>query len=244
MTPATSAVDERFRQYRKSRDRKLRNRLVEDHAVLAERVARRFAASGPESEDVRQVAMVGLLKAVERFDPDRQVKFATFAEPTISGEIRRHFRDRTWAVRVGRRNQDLSLRIRTTTEELSQQLGRTPRPSEIAEALGEDVTAVLTALDARAAYRPDSIDASSGDEPELAARLGSLDERLERSVDVVVLRAVLGELAPREREIVRLRFEEDLSQSEIAQRVGISQMHVSRLLRRTLALLRSRLAGT
>jgi RNA polymerase sigma-B factor len=231
-----------FEEFRRTGDRRLRNQLVEAHLDLARQIARRFAERGEPLDDLVQVAQLGLLKAVERFDPAKGYKFSTFAEPTITGEVKRHFRDHTWSVRVGRRAQELSQQARATAEDLSQRLGRAPRVAEIAAEMGVTPDEVLAALDARSSYRAASLDAvdSEGGEPR-SERVGEHDPRLERVADRVAMEAFLVKLPDRERELVRLRFEENLTQSEIADRLGISQMHVSRLLRRTIGQLRSAL---
>lgn len=223
--------------YRETGDRALRNRLIESRLPMAERLARRFDRRGEPLDDLMQVARLGLLKAVERYDPERGVRFATFAEPTVVGELRRHFRDATWTIRVSRRGQELSREVRLIAETLTAELGRSPQIGEIAHRLNLSVDEVVAALDAGAAYRPASLSAPVGGEDsggEIEHTLGSLDERLERAPERVAVTDLLARLPQREREILRLRFQEGLSQSEIADRVGVSQMHVSRLLRRTL----------
>jgi RNA polymerase sigma-B factor len=229
-----------FEEYHRTGDRRLRNQLIEAHMDLAEQIARRFGDRGEPVDDLVQVAQLGLLKAVERFDPAKGYKFSTFAEPTIAGEVKRHFRDHTWSVRVGRRAQELSQQARRAADDLSQQLGRTPRTAEVAAELGVTTDEVLAALDARSSYRASSLDATDADggEPR-RERVGATDPRLERVADRVAMEDFLASLPERERELIRLRFEENLTQSEIAARLGISQMHVSRLLRRTIGQLRN-----
>jgi RNA polymerase sigma-B factor len=228
---------ERFKEYRRTGDRALRNELVEEHVRLAEFLARRFAHRGETADDLRQVALVGLLKAVERFEPDRGLQFSSFATPTITGELKRHFRDRGWAVRVPRRVQELHLELDRTVNELSQELGRPPTPAEIAQHAGVLEEDVLESMEAGTLYRLASIDAvrsddDSGTTP--AQRLGELDEELLAVDDRVAVGEMLSVLPEREQTIVYLRFFEGLTQSEIADRIGISQMHVSRLLARSL----------
>jgi RNA polymerase sigma-B factor len=228
---------ERFKEYRITGDRALRNELVEEHVRLAEFLARRFAHRGESSDDLRQVALVGLLKAVERFEPDRGLQFSSFATPTITGELKRHFRDRGWAVRVPRRIQELHLELDRTVNELSQELGRPPTPAEIAQRAGVLEEEVLEGMEAGSLYRLASIDAGrpddeSGGSP--AQRLGEIDEELQAVDDRVAVSEMLSVLPEREKTIVYMRFFEGLTQSEIADRVGISQMHVSRLLSRSL----------
>jgi len=204
---------------------------------LPEFLARRFSHRGESPDDLRQVALVGLLKAVERFEPDRGLQFSSFATPTITGELKRHFRDRGWAVRVPRRVQELHLELDRTVNDLSQELGRPPTPAEIAQRAGVLEEDVLESMEAGSLYRLASIDAGrpddeSGTSP--AQRLGELDAELMAVDDRVAVGEMLSVLPEREQTIVYLRFFEGLTQSEIADRVGISQMHVSRLLSRSL----------
>jgi RNA polymerase sigma-B factor len=239
------AVDALLRQYHENRDPQVRERIVEAYFDFAVGKAWRYADRGVELADLRQVALVGLLHAVERFDPDRGVQFTSFATPTIVGELRRHFRDRTWDVRVSRRHQELSRRAGLAADRLSQQLGRRPGLAEIAAELRVDVDSLIAAMDASRAYRSVSLDAPTGDDDgdgAGAAMFGGPDPRLERTPVVMDLRRLLGELPERERTIMRLRYEGGMSQKQIADQVGLSQMHVSRLLRRILAQLRSHLA--
>ena len=232
---------ETFVQYRLTEDRRLRNELIEHYTRLAEFFARRFANRGEPIDDLRQVALVGLLKAVERFDPHRGLQFSSFATPTITGELKRHFRDRGWAVRVPRRVQELHLQLDRTTAALSQELGRPPTPAEIAGRAGVTEEDVLEGMEAGGLYRLASIDGQADDEgPSPAARLGESDEELEAVDDRVLVESLLDVLPEREQRIVYLRFYEGLTQSEIADEVGISQMHVSRLLVKSLDLLASR----
>jgi RNA polymerase sigma-B factor len=204
---------------------------------LAEHLARRFAYRGEPVDDLRQVALIGLLKAVERFDPGRGVLFSSFATPTIVGELKRHFRDRGWAVRVPRRIQELHLQLSRVSASLSQDLGRAPTPAEIAQHTGVTIEEVLEGMEASGLYRLPSIDAGSPDDDAnagLASRIGDDDPDLQAVDQRMEIEELLQELRPRERRIVYLRFYEGLTQSEIAERVGISQMHVSRLLNRSL----------
>jgi RNA polymerase sigma-B factor len=236
MTDSTDTYA-KFAEYRRTGDRQLRNELVEEHVRLAEFLARRFAHRGEASDDLRQVALVGLLKAVERFEPDRGLQFSSFATPTITGELKRHFRDRGWAVRVPRRIQELHLELDRTVNELSQELGRPPTPSEIAQRAGVLEEDVLESMEAGSLYRLASIDAGRPDDEtgsSPAERLGEQDEELMAVDDRVAVGEMLSVLPEREQTIVYLRFFEGLTQSEIAARVGISQMHVSRLLARSL----------
>lgn len=226
-------VLERFAAYRRTDDRALRNQLVAEHLSIAQAIARRFAQRGEPLDDLEQVAMVGLVKAVERFDPSHGVPFAGYAVPTISGELRRHFRDSTWAVKVSRRAKDLHVRLPAAVERLGAELGRAPTPDELARELGTGIDEVLDALDAGNAYRTTSTDTPEGAAAAGHATLRSAGSELEPE-DRVLLVELLASLPERERTIVHLRFFEDLSQSEIAAQVGMSQVHVSRLLRRAL----------
>jgi RNA polymerase sigma-B factor len=222
----------------------LRTELVTGFLPVAQHIARRFANRGEPLDDLVQVATVGLINAIDRFAPERGADFFSFAVPTISGEVRRHFRDLGWSMRVPRRLKDLHVTINGAVSELSQQLGRAPRPSEIAELLGVPVAEVLEGLEASEAYRSSSLDEMLSSEKGSATvgeLVGAADAELDRVDSRQALRPVLAELAPRERAIVVLRFFGNMTQTQIAEEVGISQMHVSRLLAQTLARLRTRL---
>jgi RNA polymerase sigma-B factor len=225
--------------------RSLRDRLVAEHLPVAEHIARRFRNRGQPEDDLRQVATIGLIQAVDRFDPTRGSDFLSFAVPTITGEVRRYFRDTTWSVRVPRRLKELHAAIGTKTAQLSQTLGRAPRPSELAEALGLPIEEIHEGLSAASAYRSDSLDepASGGDgmTTSVGDLIGEEDERLAGVVDRQALFPVLATLPERERLIVTLRFFGNLTQTQIADCVGLSQMHVSRLLATSLATLRTAL---
>lgn len=235
-------LDERFARYRRTGNRRLRDELVEEHAPLAHFLASRFANRGEQRDDLVQVALVGLFKAVERFDPDRGLQFSTFATPTILGELKRHFRDRGWAVRVPRRVQELHLQLGRIVSTLGQEHGRSPTPAEVAERAGVSEEAVLEAMEAGSLYRLVSLDGSvtpDDEGGELASCLGDDDPEFERIEHRSEIDELLEVLPARERRIVELRFFESMTQSEIAERVGVSQMHVSRLLTRSLELLRT-----
>lgn len=223
---------DRFTEYRDSRDRRLRDELILEHVGLARALAARYANRGEPLEDLQQAAMVGLLKAVERFEPERCLAFSTYAMPTITGEIKRHFRDRAWAVRVPRPLQELVLRMNETSNELAHALGRSPRLDEIAEALDADVESVLEAMEASRSFSTDSLDTRSDAEASIpiARAVSTVESGFEAVEYSVLVDDLLAVLPARERTIVRLRFNDGLTQSEIAARVGISQMHVSRLL--------------
>jgi RNA polymerase sigma-B factor len=226
---------ERFHAYRSTRSRDLRNELVEGRLPLAHGLARRFANRSEPLDDLEQVAILGLLKAIEGFDPDRGTAFSAFAIPTILGELRRHFRDRGWMVRVPRRLQDLRLRLDPLVSDLSQRLGRSPTTSEVALAAEVDEEDVLEAMDAGNRYRPTSLDIAT-DSPRHAAALDLAvhDEDLDMIEDRAVLWELLQRLSPREQRVLYLRFYEDRTQSEIAAEIGVSQMQVSRVLSRCL----------
>lgn len=233
-------LDQRFREFQATGERAVRNDLVEAHRGLAARIANDYRGRGVELDDLVQIAMLGILKAVERFDPDRGIPFSSFASRTVNGEIKRYFRDRTWAVRPPRSTQERHLDLRRATAALSTRLGRPPTVGELAAELDIAEDDVLDAMEAGAAYRATSLDARrpGDDGTSLAERLPG-DEPPSRPVELRVLVAqLLGTLPDREAEIVRLRFYDELTQSEIAERLGISQMHVSRLIRRCLLDLR------
>jgi RNA polymerase sigma-B factor len=220
---------------------RLRNDLVEKHLPLVEHCARRFGNRGEPLDDLVQVGTIGLIKAVDRFDLGRGVEFSTYATPTIIGEIKRHFRDKGWAIRVPRRLQELRMAISTATSDLSQELGRSPTPREVAERIGAEVEDVLEGLESAHAYATMSLDAERGDgsAPSLLDGLGVEDAGLDHVEIRESLRPLLEGLPERERRILVLRFFAQKTQSQIAADLGISQMHVSRLLARTLDRLRT-----
>lgn len=220
----------------------LRSRLVTGHLPVVRHIARRFSGRGEPADDLEQAGTIGLLGAVDRFDPAHGSDFLSYAVPTITGEIRRHFRDRTWAMRVPRRLKDLQSTISGAVGPLSQELGRAPRPSEIAARLDLSADEVLEGLDAQQAYRNTSLDELvAGGETPLADTLGAADAELDNVEYRETLAPLLDELAPRERTILVLRFFGNMTQTQIADRVGVSQMHVSRLLAQTLRQLREKL---
>jgi RNA polymerase sigma-B factor len=232
-------------EFAETRNPTLRDRLVEAHLGLAEYLARRFSNRGEPLDDLVQVASVGLIKAVDRFDPAREVEFSTYATHTIVGELKRHFRDKGWAVRAPRRMQELYLRLGNVISVLSQELGRSPTVPELATEAGVSEEEVLEALEAGQAYRSMSIDApgSAGtgggeDGDSLATHLGGDDPEMAEAERRAELSPLLAQLPEREQTIIYMRFFEGLTQSEIATRLGISQMHVSRLLGRSLEQLR------
>ena len=220
---------------------RVRDELVEMHLPLVEYLARRFRNRGEPLDDLVQVATIGLIKSVDRFDLDRGVEFSTYATPTIVGEIKRHFRDKGWAIRVPRRLQELKLSLTKATGELSQRNGRSPTVAELATQLGMTAEEVLEGLESANAYSAVSLDAPDNgddDSPAVADSLGTTDESLEGVEYRESLKPLLERLPPREKKILLLRFFGNMTQSQIAAELGISQMHVSRLLARTLAQLR------
>jgi len=220
---------------------RLRDELVEIHLPLVEYLARRFRNRGEPLDDLVQVATIGLIKSVDRFDLERAVEFSTYATPTIVGEIKRHFRDKGWAIRVPRRLQELKLALTKATSELSQKNGRAPTVAELATFLGLTEEEILEGLESANAYSAVSLDAPDGgddDSPAVADTLGMVDDALEGVEYRESLKPLLEKLPPREKKILMLRFFGGMTQSQIAAELGISQMHVSRLLARTLAQLR------
>ena len=226
------------------RRERLRAELVTAHLSVAEHIARRFSGRGESYDDLVQVARVGLINAVDRFEPERGSDFLSYAVPTIMGEVRRHFRDASWSVRVPRRLKELHLQIGQISGELGQRLGRAPTPTEIARALDLPVDEVSEGLQAGNAYTAISVDKPANDHSESASlvdTLGEEDGALESVENHEALRPLLQELPARERTILMLRFFGNMTQTQIAKRVGISQMHVSRLLAQTLHHLRDKL---
>ena len=218
-----------------------REALVHLHLPLVEHCARRFRNRGELIEDLVQVGTIGLIKSIDRFDLDREVEFTTYATPTILGEIKRHFRDKGWAIRVPRRLQELRMQIATATGELNQRLGRSPTPRELAEAIGCTIEEIMEGIESSHAYATLSLDASDdGDDgpPSMLASLGIPDANLEHVEIRESIKPLLEGLGEREKRILLLRFFRNMTQSQIAEEIGVSQMHVSRLLSRTLTQLR------
>ena len=236
MSDASSQTKDDSRAFHTYRDEPTldrRNEIVARYLALADSVARRFARRGEPLDDLAQVAYFGLIKSVERFDPSVGSSFVSFAIPTMVGEIKRHFRDRTWSLHVGRPTKDLLPRLRDATDKLTSEQGRSPSAAEVAHALGTSVDAVLLALEAQVTYRASSLDALAG--RSVFVGVGALDPELTAVVDRLSVQRLLERLPERERRIVELRYFGEMTQSEIAEQTGISQMHVSRLLRRSLA---------
>lgn len=230
---------DRFAEYARTRDPMLRDELISANLGLAHQLARRFANRGEPHDDLVQVASLALVKAVDRFDPDRGATFSSFAVTSIVGELKRHFRDRGWAVRAPRRIQELYLELGHHIDQLSQELGRAPTIAELAVAAGSTEDAVLEALEAGRGYRSASLDAPDRDEKTLAASLGGDDPQFTHIEDRSVLALALRRLSSRDRRIIQLRFVDGLTQSEIAAKLGVSQMQISRLLSASLQSLRN-----
>ena len=225
-----------------SRDQ-ARDDLVHLHLPLVEHCARRFRNRGEPFEDLVQVGTIGLIKSIDRFDTDRGVEFSTYATPTIIGEIKRYFRDKGWAIRVPRRLQELRMQIGAATAELTQSLGRSPTPRELAESIGCSVEEIVEGIESSNAYSTLSLDATDDDDgsPSMLDAIGIDDEALEHVEIRESIKPLLDRLDPREKKILLLRFFRNMTQSQIAEEIGVSQMHVSRLLTRTLQHLRTSL---
>lgn len=235
---------ELFERLRQSGDARAREQLIERYLPLARQLARRYQRAEEPLEDLVQVASLGLLKAVDRFDRAREVAFSSYAVPTILGELKRHFRDRTWSVRVPRDLQELALRVDRAVTQLSAGQRRSPSVGEIAQAVGASPEHVLEALEAAAAYRAGSLDAprsAQGEDPTetVADSLADEDSGFLRAEQRATLEPLLARISERERLVLQLRFGEDLMQAEIGERIGVSQMQVSRLIRQALARLRA-----
>jgi RNA polymerase sigma-B factor len=232
-----------FRRHQRHGDLHARRQLIERYLPLARSLARRYERRGESMDDLVQVASVGLVKAIDRFDPERGLSFSSYAVPTMLGELRRYFRDTGWALHVPRQMQERVLEVNAAVERLSRDLGRSPSPQQVANELELPVEEVLEAFAANAAYDTSSLDTplSSRDEEgqSIAETLGELDERFELVEGRASIGPALETLSERERLILHLRFAEDLTQSEIAERIGVSQMHVSRLIRRALEQVRA-----
>jgi RNA polymerase sigma-B factor len=254
--PAQDAMAERALRAREDRrllerlhrhgDQAAREQLVERFLPLARQLARRYQHGGEQLDDLVQVASLGLLKAIDRFDPARETAFSSFAVPTILGELKRHFRDKGWSVRVPRDLQELAVRVDRVTDELGRELGRAPTLAEVAERTGSTEEQVLEAREAAGAYRAVSLDRPRDDDEEgeggMGEAVGAEDPGFGVAEDAATVERLMRVLSAREREVLRLRFAEDLTQSEIGSRVGVSQMHVSRLIRQAVSQLR-RAAG-
>lgn len=243
-----AALRELFVKFAETRDPAVREELILSYSSLAAYLARKFANRGEPIEDLTQVAHIGLLKAVDRFDPTRGIEFTTYATVTIVGEVKRHFRDKFWTVRVPRRLRELNNSLMKSVESLSQRLGRSPTIPEIAEETGVPFEEVVEAFELGRAYNPASLDAelAEGDEDHgtsLMDYLGGEDQELIRLEDRHTLEDALRSLPERQHEILRLRYYEGMSQADIARKLGISQMHVSRIQREALKRLRELIEG-
>jgi RNA polymerase sigma-B factor len=222
-------------------DPRAREALIERFLPLARSIARRYENSGEPLEDLVQVASLALVKAVDRFDPSRGHAFSSFAVPTIAGELKRHFRDRTWTVRPPRDLQELTIKVERVSTELWQRNDRSPTVAELASELELDEEQILEALHARTARGRLSLDAPTGgddERPSLGEALGSVDEGYDQAETRALLDRLLATVSERDREVIRLRFEHDLTQAEIGELLGVSQMQVSRIVRQTLTRLR------
>jgi RNA polymerase sigma-B factor len=237
---------EQFVEYRRTGDRRLRNELVEQHRGSADYFVKRYARRGVPDDDLRQVALLAIVHAVDRFDPEMGVAFSTFASRTIEGEIKRYFRDRTWSVRPPRRAQELHLQLRRADEELTHRLGRAPTMAELAREVDATEDHVIEALEAGVARQATSTDQPMGGDADAGVIgdrvLGVGDEGYDDVDQQIVVRQLLDTLPDREREVIRLRFFENLTQPEIAERMGVSQSYLSRIIRRTLVDLRGELS--
>ena len=236
-------VDALLLAYHRDGDREARDRALVESMPLVRALASRYAGRGEPLEDLVQAGSIGLIKAVDRFDVDRGVDFSSYAVPTIVGEIRRHFRDKAWAMHVPRRLKELSLRLSRVLDELTTELGRSPTVAELAEAAGVEEEEAIDALDSTNAYTTRSLHApfEDGADDSLAEKLGTDETGYAEVEDGALVQAGLAALDERERQIVELRFFKEMTQSQIAAEIGISQMHVSRLLRRALATMRGRI---
>lgn len=231
---------ELFKRYKETGDEQAREQLVLAHLNLARFLASKFKNRGESLDDLVQVATIGLIKAIDRFDISRGLEFTTFATPTIMGEIKRHFRDKGWSVRVPRRLQELSAKVTQVSDKLTEKLQRSPSVDEIAQAMGVSVDEVLEAMESAHAYSSVSLDVPQGDDDDgtqsstVIDKYALVDEDLESSDDRIVLEQAIKDFSEREQQIIRMRFLEGFTQVEIAQKLQISQVQVSRLLRKTL----------
>lgn len=229
---------ELFRRFKEEGDMDAREKLVMSHLNLVRFIANKFKNRGEPIDDLVQVGYLGLLKAIDRFDPSRGLEFTTFATPTIMGEIKRHFRDKGWSVRVPRRLQELSAKVNQATDTLTSQLQRSPTIAEIADYLDATVDEVLEAMESSSAYSSVSLETPSGadddDTPSVIDRYATEDSDLAFTDDRIIIEEALASFSPRERDVIEMRFLKGMTQIEIAEKLGISQVQVSRLLRRTL----------
>ena len=236
---------ELFRLYKEEDDEEAREQLIVSHLNLVRFLASKFKNRGEPMDDLLQVGTIGLIKAIDRFDPARGLEFTTFATPTIMGEIKRHFRDKGWSVRVPRRLQELSAKVNATTDELTRELQRPPSVAEVAERLGATVDEVLEAMESSTAYSSVPLEGtgqdSDEDAPSVLDHYAAEDGDLAASDDRMVIEEAINSFTPREQAVIRMRFEEGLTQVEIAERLGISQVQVSRLLRKVVKQVQERI---
>jgi RNA polymerase sigma-B factor len=245
-SPVNATLDDRelLRRYHEGGDASSREALVQRHLPLVRSLARRYAGRGESLEDIEQVGAIGLIKAIDRYELSREVALTTYATPNIVGEIKRHFRDKGWAIRVPRALQELNGKMGPTIERLTARLGRSPSIAEIAQEFGTSPEQVLEAMEAGSAYAPQSLSAGPDGDSELdpMETIGSEDLEFERTDERTSLEPAIDQLPEREQLILKLRFEEGLTQTQIADKIGISQMHVSRLIRRSLERMRAQLS--
>ena len=237
-----------LRKYHQEGDLHAREQLIEQYMSLVRSLARRYSYRGEQLEDLVQIGAIGLIKAIDRFDLERGVELTTYATPNIIGEIKRHFRDKSWSVRVPRGLQELNVQLSRLMEQLTVQLGRSPTIAELAKASGSEEEEVLEALESGRAYSSVSLSSGGGggdgdEDLDPLESIGTEERQYEVSEDRAVLAPGFKALDERERKILQLRFFDGLTQSQIAQQVGISQMHVSRLIRRSLEKIRAEIAA-
>ena len=229
---------ELFRRYKEEGDEEAREQLIVSHVNLVRYIAAKFKNRGEPLDDLIQVGTIGLIKAIDRFDPSRGLEFTTYATPTIMGEIKRHFRDKGWTIRVPRRLQELSAKVNSATDELTARLQRSPSIEEVADYLGTTADEVLEAMESSSAYSSVPLEGQGNNEeddaPSVIDRYASVDGDLEASDDRMVLEEVIGEFPEADQQAIRMRFIDGMTQVEIAKRLGISQVQVSRMLRRAL----------
>jgi RNA polymerase sigma-B factor len=219
-------------------DRVARDQLAEEMLPLARALASRYANRGEALDDLVQVACIGIMKAIDGFDLSREVRFSSYATPTVLGELKRHFRDKTWAVRVPRGLQEMQIKVAKARDKLTNELGRSPTVQELADAVEEPFEEVLATLQSAHARRTRSFEEPTGEDATLGDTLGGADPDLGRAEMRVLLDSAMDVLSERDREVLRLRFAEDLTQTEISNRIGVSQMQISRIIRQSLARMR------
>ena len=229
---------ELFRRYKEEGDEEAREQLIVSHVNLVRYIAAKFKNRGEPLDDLIQVGTIGLIKAIDRFDPSRGLEFTTYATPTIMGEIKRHFRDKGWTIRVPRRLQELSAKVNTVTDELTAELQRSPSIDEIAARLGTTPDEVLEAMESSSAYSSVPLEGQGGteedDAPAVIDRYASVDNDLEASDDRMILEDVISDFPEADQQAIRMRYLDGMTQVEIAKKLGISQVQVSRMLRRAL----------